>query len=114
MIVIEEDPDVKVRAPTSTLSHPHSHSLPPPPAYTPPPNAVDYGSTSTSSSGASVLQYPDDVPLRRDRFPRGENARKWFIKAFLLALAHFALIAFIARRLSGVLMNVDWTKKVSA
>ncbi|PAV24285.1 hypothetical protein PNOK_0135300 [Pyrrhoderma noxium] len=83
----------------------------PPPAYTPPPNAVDYGSTSTSSSGASVLQYPDDVPLRRDRFPRGENARKRFIKAFLLALAHFALIAFIARRLSGVLMNVDWTKK---
>ena len=103
MIVIEENPDAKT--PTSSRTpilsgDGYSQSLPPP--YTP---RSPYGSNS------SILQYPDDVPLRRERLPHGENAKKRFFMAFSIAIGLWVLFAILVGKISNDI--VDLVQNVS-
>lgn len=109
MIIVDEGPDSKVSLPPpgdSELPAVRGYvgtSLPPPPAYSP----VD-----TEVNHSMPLRYPYDIPAEHSRYPPGENARHRFIRAFLVALLVWALLAVLTDSIVDVARS-SWKRSVS-
>ncbi|EJD08140.1 uncharacterized protein FOMMEDRAFT_16612 [Fomitiporia mediterranea MF3/22] len=103
MIVLDEDrPDVKGAQPQPHTRNATTDGLSedsqlvsgsaPPPAY-------------SSTVYDAPLQYPQDVPAHpRSRLIRGENARKRFLRAFVMAICIWILVSILIRSFT---VNVD-------
>ena len=114
MIVIDDGPDTKVAPPAPAASEElpapvtasnYSHgqtsvSNPPPPAY--------YEATATYNT---PLRYPYDVPTERPRFPPGENARRRFVRAFLVGILVWFLIAFLTESFIDAVRGGEWWRR---
>lgn len=112
MIVLEEDtpsskgvrPQPQSQDETADVSE--SSQLLPPPAYS-------SGSYRPNHSYNAPFQYPQDVlPPSQDRFPKAENARKRFVRAFAVAVCVWLLLAMLLETLAGFDFNLNVSKHV--
>lgn len=112
MIVLEEDtPDSKAVRPQPrsrdvTADMSESSQLLPPPAYS-------SGSYRPDHNYNAPFQYPQDVlPPHQDNLPKGENARKRFFRALVVAFGVWFLLAMFMETLAGFDFNLNIVKHV--
>lgn len=111
MIVLEDAPDSKVVRPQPrsrdvTADMTESSHLLPPPAYS-------SGPYRPNHTYDAPFQYPQDViPPSQDRSPKGENARKRFVNAFVVAFVIWLLLAMLLETLVGFDVNLNVVKHV--
>ena len=118
MVIIDDGPDTKVVSPAPETSEVlpapvtmsnfiHAQILAnnqPPPAY--------YEATANYNT---PLLHPYNLPAERLRFPPRENARRRFLRAFLVATFVLFLLAFLTESFVVAVRGVQWWgRKVSS